>query len=244
MRRSLSVLSILISFPVLAVLSFLFLPVGAFFQIFGTSARRKICRRIYSLWGRLFFLMTLSNIRITGKENIPRDKAFVLFINHSSFFDIPIISGFVATNVAYVAKRMLIFWGSIGFWILLGGGVFVERRKTKRELMQFLKVISLINSGQSFAIFPEGTRTISGEIGEFYKGSLKFVSKSGAVLIPVAISGSRELLPRGARFPKPADVSVTVGEPIASDRIEIEPKIVLNEIRDFFVRNVHMEDRN
>ena len=237
MRKFFSVLLILFLFPIWAVLSFALLPVGAAFQIFGTKARKKVCRLIYGLFGRAIFLMTLSKIKIINLGKIPRGEPFVLYTNHSSFFDVPIISGFIAPDASYVAKRMLIFWGPIGMWILLGGGILVERKKSKRELVQILKVISLIKKGQSFVVFPEGTRSRTGEIGEFHKGSLKVASKSGAKMIPVAIKGSRGILPRGEWFPRPANVVVTIGEPILPERAGSEPEEVTLELKNFYLEN-------
>jgi len=181
--------------------------------------------------------MTLSKIKIINLGKIPRGEPFVLYTNHSSFFDVPIISGFIAPDASYVAKRMLIFWGPIGMWILLGGGILVERKKSKRELVQILKVISLIKKGQSFVVFPEGTRSRTGEIGEFHKGSLKVASKSGAKMIPVAIKGSRGILPRGEWFPRPANVVVTIGEPILPERAGSEPEEVTLELKNFYLEN-------
>ena len=84
----------------------------------------------------------------------------------------------------------------IGFLILAADGVFVERKGSRRELEAILLIIKKVKSGRRFIIFPEGTRTRTGELGELKVGALKIPQKAGVPIIPVRIEGTADVLPR------------------------------------------------
>lgn len=236
-RSALSIISVVLFGPILIVLSVVLLPVPFLAGLIGERARVSTMHVLCSIWSKCVVYATLSRVSVIGRQNIPKGP-FVLYVNHSSFFDIPLISGFVAWNASFIGRKSLIYWGPIGLWILAGNGILIEQKGTKRELGRILKVVQRIKSGTPFVIFPEGTRTRTGEVGSLKPGTLKIAERAGALLVPVRIEGARKILPRGKKFPKPANVKIFIGEPIAYTEIIEDSASVLSRIEGYFAGEI------
>ncbi len=105
-------------------------------------------------------------------------------------------------------------WPFIGWWMAAMDGLFLDRTSPRQGLKTILTAIERIKDGESFAIFPEGTRSQSEEFLPFKQGSLKLASKSGAVIVPIAIRGTVDVFENNGLNLKPATVYFSVGEPI------------------------------
>ena len=169
----------------------------------------------------------LGPLRFTGLEHVPRDGAFILVANHISLFD-PLIVGSTAGQLAgrlvhFMAKQEVRRWPVIG-WLATQAGVYFVRRGEGDRAAQRLS-LELLASGEAIAVFPEGTRSRDGVLGEPRNGAALLAMRSGVPVLPVSITGSNRILPRGARLPRRSRVTVRVGEPFlltrqASGRID------------------------
>ncbi len=236
MRRFFSIILSVIFAPGLLIYSVF----GSFFvyafQIFGKRARVRVAHVFCSVWNWLLVAVTLSRVRVVGRENIPRGEPYVAYVNHSSFIDIPVLSGYVIPEAAYAGRKEL-SRGPAGMWILACDGVLIERKGTKRELKLILKMVERIKAGRPFIVFPEGTRAHSDELGKLMPGSLKIAQKARAKMLPIRIEGTRKILPRGGKWPKPGDVTVVIGEPIPPEEIDKDSSAVLEKLRQFLSGN-------
>ena len=169
----------------------------------------------------------LGPLRFTGVEHVPRDGAFILVANHISLFD-PLIVGSTAGQLAgrlvhFMAKQEVRRWPVIG-WLATQAGVYFVRRGEGDRAAQRLS-LELLASGEPIAVFPEDTRSRDGVLGEPRNGAALLAMRSGVPVLPVSITGSNRILPRGARLPRRSRVTVRVGEPFlltrqASGRID------------------------
>ncbi|TME33400.1 MAG: 1-acyl-sn-glycerol-3-phosphate acyltransferase [Chloroflexi bacterium] len=169
----------------------------------------------------------LGPMRFTGLEHVPRDGAFILVANHISLFD-PLIVGSTAGQLAgrlvhFMAKQEVRRWPVIG-WLATQAGVYFVRRGEGDRAAQRLS-LELLASGEAIAVFPEGTRSRNGVLGEPRNGAALLAMRSGVPVLPVSITGSNRIIPRGARLPRRSRVTVRVGEPFlltrqASGRID------------------------
>jgi 1-acyl-sn-glycerol-3-phosphate acyltransferase len=169
----------------------------------------------------------LGPLRAHGLENVPEQGAFILVCNHISLLD-PMIIGSTAGQMAgrlvhFMAKEELRHWPVIG-WLATQAGVYFVRRGEGDRAAQRLS-LDLLARGEPIAVFPEGTRSRDGILGEPRNGAALLAMRTGLPLLPVSISGSNRLFPRGARLPRRARVTVRVGEPFmltrqASGRID------------------------
>lgn len=150
---------------------------------------------------------------VRGRENIGKNEPYVFMANHSSFIDIPIL--FAATNraIRFLAKYEL-KKGLFGLPIRRMDMLFVDRSNAKNSVESVRHAAQMVKDGKDLAIFPEGTRTKTGQLGSFKKGSFKLALHSGVKIIPVGIQGAATILPHNFFNYRPAKVIVSIGEPI------------------------------
>jgi len=233
MRRFFSFLLTLFTVPVLYIVLIPGIAVAGLTSVFGRRLRLVCVDFWYRWWNRAMIWATMSRVSVYGRENLP-GGAIVLFANHSSYLDISIITGFVVKNASYMARRSLLKLFPVGLWVLAGDGVLVERKGSRKELEAVLKIVKRLKNGRSFVIFPEGTRTRTGELGEIKPGALKIPEKAGVPLVPVRIEGTRQILARGAKWFGTGDVNVYIGEPIFPDEIRNDRQKVLEKLKKSF----------
>ena len=177
------------------------------------------------------FLMVLrlSGVSVTyiGEDRIPKDTPDLYVGNHRSYFDILVTYTTVPGSCGFVAKKELSRIPLLKNWMELIHCLFLDRSDIKQGLQMILSGCEEIKSGTSICIFPEGTRGKTEselELGEFHNGSFKMATKTGCPIIPLSISGSREILE--AHFPKirGTHVTVTYGKPIIPGELTKEEK--------------------
>jgi cytidylate kinase len=150
-------------------------------------------------------------LEITGRENVPAAGAVILAPNHRSLLDIPVAAGVTKRKVWFMAKDEL--FGSRISARLIGrlGGFPVRRGRPDRSALH--RSLELLAAGEVVGIFPEGTRTPQARFAELEEGFAYIALKSGAPIVPVAISGSESVFPPGRHLPRLAKIRVAVGEP-------------------------------
>jgi len=167
----------------------------------------KICKILLLLIARPYF-----RVRIIGTGNIPKEGGVLFVSNHASFLDPPLIGMCVSRDVNYMAKEEL-FQNPVISWILRRIHAHpIKRGGADRKGIQYCRKI--LQKGGALAVFPEGTRTRDGRIGEMKPGSVMMISGMPDVsVVPVYVRGTYEALPRGRYFPRPARVSIRFGAP-------------------------------
>lgn len=156
-----------------------------------------------------------ANLIVTGTENIPLDEPVLYVSNHQANMDIPILYSTAPQTMAFVAKKEMEKIPLLSYWMKERGCVFIDRENARCSLKAINQAIEVLKSGNSIAIFPEGTRSKSPEMGSFKPGSLRIAIKSGVKVIPVTIKDSYKLIGKKGRF-TPAKVFVHYSNPIDS----------------------------
>jgi 1-acyl-sn-glycerol-3-phosphate acyltransferase len=145
-----------------------------------------------------------------GKENIPpRGKTGVCFVsNHSGILDILLLIITVGRPIGFIAKKEIIFVPFINLWMILLGGIFMDRNSPRKSLEAIKLGVKKIIAGHSMVIFPEGTRSRGQGLLPFKTGSFRLAADAGADIVPVAVSGSYDALEKtGWVYPGPVYVS-------------------------------------
>jgi 1-acyl-sn-glycerol-3-phosphate acyltransferase len=167
--------------------------------------------------------------RIEGVEHLPRTGPFILVTNHCSNLD-PLMMGWASGHqigrvVHFMAKIEMRGWPVIGWLATQAGVYFVRRGEGDRAAQRFS--LEALADGRPIAMFPEGTRSRTGHLREGKPGAALIAMRSGATIVPAAISGTQHIFPRGARFPRASRVVIRYGEPfslphVASGRLDRE----------------------
>jgi 1-acyl-sn-glycerol-3-phosphate acyltransferase len=166
-------------------------------------------------------------VRIAGTEHIPLDRAAVYCANHQSNVDPPILFVKLHPRMHIVYKAEIDAIPLLGRTFRHGGFVPIERRNREAAMRSLEAGARSIRSGNSFLIFPEGTRSKTAEMLPFKKGGFLMALKAQAPIVPVAISGGRDAMRRGSRIIRPVLVSIRVGEPIETAGLQASDRDVL-----------------
>jgi 1-acyl-sn-glycerol-3-phosphate acyltransferase len=138
-------------------------------------------------------------LKVEGVEKIP-EGACVCIANHASYLDGPILTAALPARFTFVVQDGAAHWPLLGKTIQKMGVTFVNRQDARAGAKQMRELISRLQGGESFAIFPEGTFVAESGILPFKKGGLAMAQKAGVPLVVAAIVGSRNILAEGQRW--------------------------------------------
>ncbi|MDR1931869.1 MAG: 1-acyl-sn-glycerol-3-phosphate acyltransferase [Spirochaetales bacterium] len=211
------------------VLHSVVLPFWLLFFFLGLrSARRTLMRGCGYVWARHFLFLVGAKVIVEGAENMPADDRVCLICNHQSSLDILVILGWSGKTPGFVAKRELIYAPLLNFWMLLLHCVFIERRNIRKSAGAIERGAGAIRRGNPMVIFPEGTRSKTGKIGEFKPGSLKLATKSEALIVPVTLINTASLFEATGRL-RADTVRLVIHKPIPTAGLSKEERLALVE---------------
>ncbi len=176
--------------------------------------KNRLYQRWARLWGSLLADAALIKVTVSGLENIPSGTAVIFTPNHQSFLDIFILLKILPLSFRFVIMRKLFRVPVIGPFITQAGFISLDRKDRKKSILQIHQVIDLLKNNESFVIFPEGKLTKDGTIGEFGRGTSIIIQRSKKPVVPIAINGTFEAMPKGAWRIKPGKVTVIIGQPV------------------------------
>ncbi len=204
----------------------------------GISKARNYGR----IWGNYIINRTGSTVEMIYKnrESIDalKDEPVVVVSNHQSNIDIPMLIGYFPKDVGFVAKKEMETWPVFGMWMRRIQCVFLDRNNPREGIKSIQEAVEKIKNGYSVVIFPEGTRSKTGEIGEFKKGSFKLASDAKVKIIPVSIKGTIDVMGRNNAKIKKGKIRVYVDEPVDPNTMGREEQKALSEtIRNKIIEN-------
>ncbi len=201
----------------LLLLMFVWLRVQWANRFWPREKRDALVDRIVRNWARRLLFMAGAKVTVTGRENIPEGRACVFASNHQSFFDILVLLAHLDRPHAILSKASIGKVPLIRLWMKEIHCVYVDRSDMKAGIEAINRMIEVISDGYSAIIFPEGTRSKTGEVGEFKGGAFKVAQKTGAPVIPVALDGTGALFERNHYWIKPGRVHLAILPPIETE---------------------------
>ncbi len=170
---------------------------------------------IQVLWSRSIIRLFLIPITVTGQENIQKGQSYVFVSNHQSFLDVFAIYGWLPANFKWLMKKELRRVPFVGFACKVAGHIFVDRANPVAALHSIKEIETELQNGVSTVIFPEGTRTKTGEMGRFKRGAFQVALDLHLPIIPISLTGCYEAMPRGTYYARPrSHIYMHIGKPI------------------------------
>lgn len=170
---------------------------------------------IHGTWAKLMLWAPGGRLVVEGKEHCDPKRPTVFVSNHQSTLDIPAL--LLATNPVqfrFVIKKVIQYVPIFGWYLTLAKNVFIDRASKRSALATLEKASRQIKNGTSIMVFPEGTRSASGEVLPFMKAMFALPMRAGVPICPVAIEGTRVIMPKNSWSVQPGEIRVKIGAPI------------------------------
>jgi 1-acyl-sn-glycerol-3-phosphate acyltransferase len=180
--------------------------------------------------GVMFFVRVVGvKVRVVGLQNIP--AGVCLFVaNHTSSADAPAVVGAIPRRIAVLLKQSLFKWPIVGQAFRLAHFIPVDRRVRDSAISSVEKAAAAMRAGQSFLIYPEGTRSPDGRLQEFKKGAAVLAIKAGAPIVPVLCSGAQRVMAKRSMVIHPGEILVEFLDPIDASKYSWEERDILNRL--------------
>jgi 1-acyl-sn-glycerol-3-phosphate acyltransferase len=176
---------------------------------------------------RLGLALAGIKFHVVGTDNIPLDRAAVYCANHQSNVDPPVLFTALHPRMHIVYKAEINAIPLLARAFQHGGFVPIDRRNKEAAMRSLETGARSIRAGNSFLIFPEGTRSKTAEMLPFKKGGFLMALKAQAPIVPVAISGGRDAMRRGSKIIRPVDITIRVGVPIETAGMQMSDRDAL-----------------
>jgi 1-acyl-sn-glycerol-3-phosphate acyltransferase len=139
-------------------------------------------------------------------------------------------------NLHFIAKKELKYTPVVGWVIAALGMIFIDRKNSEKAKQSLAKAAELIRNGKNVISFPEGTRTKDGEMRRFKRGLFSIALEAGVDVVPVAVSGAREVMPSGSFKMRPGPIHIAYGQPMDHTLFIGRPEAFADEVRAEVIR--------
>jgi len=182
--------------------------------------RGYFAHRCARAWSWLILKTTGVGVSVEGLDRITPGKTYVFVSNHQSIYDTPVLFSSLPYQLRIIAKASLARFPVLGWHLKRGAHLFVDRRNPDRAGI-LKRWRSLVSEGLSLMIFAEGTRSWDGRVARFKAGSFLLAIEAGLPIVPIAVIGTRQVMPKGRLRTEPASVSLIVHDPIQPPAIDV-----------------------
>jgi 1-acyl-sn-glycerol-3-phosphate acyltransferase len=166
------------------------------------------------VWARGLLAAAGVRVRAELPPEVEPGRGYVVMANHASYFDVVTLLAVLPGQYRVVAKRSLFFIPIFGWSLWAGGFVPVDRRDKSKARQVWAAASARLSRGASVLFYPEGTRSADGKVHPFLRGAFLVALQTRAPILPVGISGAREVMPRGRWSADPGVIAVRFGAPV------------------------------
>jgi 1-acyl-sn-glycerol-3-phosphate acyltransferase len=167
-------------------------------------------------WGRSVLRASGVRVTVTGGEGIEPGRAYVFMANHQGNYDIPVLLGHMPVEFRWLAKTELFRIPLFGRAMTAIGCIAIDRGDRESAFGSLRRAADVLARGIPMMIFPEGTRSPDGSLLPFKKGGFMLAIGSGVPIVPVAIRGTRAVMPKGRWIISGGAVAMTIGSPMVT----------------------------
>lgn len=212
----------LITAPLIILATAAFGVVSRIIAVFDTAGRKQIA--VARAWARFLLWGSGVKVKVEGLEKIAPDGSYVFASNHLSYMDTPVLLANIP-QFRFLAKIGLFKIPLLGTHLATAGHIAVPRGDARAAVKTMTTASQLIRErGISVLIFPEGGRSETGDLASFQEGAAYIAIRAGVPLVPIALQGTREVLPFGSGHVRSGWVTLRIGDPIPTDQVTLRDR--------------------
>jgi 1-acyl-sn-glycerol-3-phosphate acyltransferase len=199
----------------------------------------KLIHRYARLWGRAALSANGVKVTVEGLEHLKREGPYVFMANHQGSYDIFALLSHLPYQFKWLAKKELFSIPLFGWAMSAAGYISIDREGTRKTVEAMNEAARKIRNGMSVVIFPEGSRSPDGSIQPFKKGGFTLAIKSSVPIVPVAITGSREIMPKDRMTALPGEIRIRIDSPIETGAYALKDRgFLMGKVKETISRNV------
>ena len=191
--------------------------------------RRGYPHRCARRWARMLLAVNGSKIQLFGADNLLKDRPQIFFCNHQSWVDIVVLTACLPIAFKWISTKGVFYVPFLGWHMKRAGYISVERASFRKAAKALDTALEAIKSGDSLIIFPEGTRSPDGSLLPFKRGGFVLALRGRFAVVPLTISGTRKILPKGSLRINKGEVKVFISPAI---ELEKEKPASLSELME------------
>ncbi len=207
-------LTYLLLMPLIALATTFFGCISLVCGLWDRSGRQQ--HAIARVWAQVLLVISLSPVKLIGRERLVKGQVAVYAANHLSYYDTPVLFAKLPFQFRILAKQSLWKTPFVGWYLNRSGQVPIDAASGRSAIAGLLRGVKTLQSGMPLLLFPEGGRAEHGTMTPFQSGAAFMALKAQVPLVPIALVGTYELLPIHVYHLTPNPVKIVIGEPIST----------------------------
>ena len=196
------------------------------------------------VWGRSILFGARVKVTVKNPANIDPSRSYIYMSNHQSNFDIPVLLAYLPVQFRWLAKVELFSIPIFGFAMQRAGYISIDRSDRKAAILSLRRAAEIIRGGVSVMIFPEGTRSLDGNIRPFKSGGFILAIDSGVPIVPVIIHGTFPIMPKDRLRIRPGKVVLEIEKPVETSSFSRSGKAeLLEKVRQIITESHEKEKK-
>ncbi len=198
----------------------------------------KVVHRYARLWGGVALLANRVKVKIEGMDHLNGKGPYIFMSNHQGSYDIFALLGRLPYQFKWLAKKELFSIPFFGWTMGAAGYISIDREGTRETVEAMNVAVQKIRDGMSVVIFPEGSRSPDGSIQPFKKGGFTLAIKSKVPIVPISISGSRDIMPKDKLTAVPGEIRMFLDHPIETQHCSSKDReLLMKKVRETISKN-------
>ncbi len=208
------------------------------FVTYPFDRKGKVGHYYARLWGRMALLADRVKVNIEGIDHLNGTGPYIFMSNHQSYYDVFTLLGRLPYQFKWLVKKELFSIPFFGWTMAAVGYISLDRGGTRGTVEAMNDAARRIRDGMSVVIFPEGSRSPDGSIQPFKKGGFTLAIKSKVPIVPIAISGTRDIMPKDKLTVAPGEIRMRVGQPIETGSYSLKDReFLMEKVRETISEN-------
>jgi len=201
----------------------------------------RLNHHLAGFWGKIALWANRVKVRVEGLEHIPGKGPYVFMSNHQGSYDIFALLGHLPFQFKWLAKKEIFSIPILGLAMKATGYISIDREGTRETVKAMRDAAEKIHKGMSVVIFPEGSRSPDGSIQPFKKGGFTLAIKSKVPIVPIAITGSGEIIRKGKLRVYPGSITIRVDRPIETKECSMKDReALMTQLHDILLKNFRL----